>query len=328
VATLHAVRNPFARTRGAVQGKGLRQDRQNIVLHWFHRRRKIWPAATAPAEAGPDFLCVGMVKAATDWLFDQLLHHPDFWIPPVKELRYLNVTAPRMDNTVRKLSHYRNRRHPPERDADLAFLKEAAALAERLRDLEKYAALFRFRGERLSGDISPGYYDLDGETIAAIALRFPDIRIVLMVREPLERVWSHLSMREREGHFDAALLADVNAFARWFAQSEVRRACFATQVARLWAQHAPAVAFRHFFFDEVEKDARAPRADIIRFLGGDPRKRSGKLAPDYNRKANLPKLPMPDPVRAFLLGELAAEIRGCADLFRGPAERWPARYGL
>lgn len=298
------------------------------MLHWFHRRRRIWPDATAPAESGPDFLCVGMVKAATDWLFDQLLHHPDFWIPPVKELRYLNLAMPRLDNTVRKLSQYRNRRRLPERDADLAFLKEAAPLAERARDFEKYAALFRFRGERLSGDISPGYYDLDGDTIAAIARRFPHIRIVLMVREPLERVWSHLSMRQREGHFDAALLADVNAFARWFAQSEVRRSCFATQVAQRWAAHAPAVAFRHFFFDEVETDARVPRAKIIAFLGGDPRRRSGKLAADYNRKANLPKLPMPAPVKAFLLAELAEEIRGCAKAFGGPAQSWPARYGL
>jgi hypothetical protein len=299
-----------------------------FVLAWFHRRRKIWPDATAPAESGPDFLCVGMVKAATDWLFDQLSHHPDFWIPPVKELRYLNLAVPRLDNTVRKLAQYRNRRRPPARDADLAFLKEAAPLAERPRDLEKYAALFRFRGERLSGDISPGYYDLDGDTIAAIARRFPQIRIVLMVREPLERVWSHLSMREREGHFDAGLLADVNAFARWFAQSEVRRACFATQVARRWAEHAPAVAFRHFFFDDVEADARAPRAKIIEFLGGDPRQKSGKLAADYNRKANLPKLSMSAPVRAFLLAELAEEIRGCAALFGGPARAWPVRYGL
>ena len=298
------------------------------MFHRFHRRRKIWPDATAPAESGPDFLCVGMVKSATDWLFDQLSHHPAFWIPPAKELRYLNVAVPRMDNTLRKLAHYRSRRTPPARDADLAFLKEAAALAERPRDLEKYAALFRFRGERLSGDISPGYYDLDGDTIAAIARRFPGIKVVLLVREPFERVWSHLSMRQREGHFDAKLLEDVNAFAHWFAESEVRRACFATQVARAWAQHAPEISFRHFFFDDVERDARAPRAQIIEFVGGDPRNKSGKLKPGYNRKANLPKLTMPAPVRAYLLSELAEEIRVCARLFGGPAAHWPARYGL
>lgn len=276
----------------------------------------------------PDFLCVGMAKAATDWLFDQLRNHPDFWIPPVKELRYLNLPTPLLDNTVRKLSHYRPKRRAPERDADFLFMREAAGLAGKPRDLEKYAALFRYKGRRLAGDISPGYYELEGDVIAAVAQRFPKIKIVLMVREPLERVWSHISMRQREGHFDAALLENVGAFANWFAASEVRRACFATQVARRWAEFAPQTAFQHFFFDDVDSRPHRVRADIVTYLGGDPRRKSGKLAPGYNRKANLPKLPLDKPIEAFLLDELAEEIRGCAELFGGPAKSWPGRYGL
>jgi hypothetical protein len=149
-----------------------------------------------------------------------------------------------------------------------------------------------------------------------------------MVREPLERVWSHLSMRGREGHFDAALLNDVNAFASWFTQSEVRRACFATEVAARWRISAPTITFRHFFFDDVESSPHIVRDDIIIYLGGNPRKKSGSIAPGYNRKANLPKLPSPEPIKSYLLDLLADEIRGCADVFGGPAKAWPARYGL
>ena len=290
--------------------------------------RFLFDGAATRGVPEPDFLCVGMVKAATDWLFDQLLHHPDFWIPPVKELRYLNVAVPHMDNTLRKLSHYKSARRWPARDGTLAFLQEASALAEQPRNFEKYAALFRFKGARLSGDISPGYYDLDDETITSLARHFPKLKIILMVREPLERVWSHISMRCREGHFDAALLNDVTAFSRWFAESEVRRACFATQVAQNWARFAPNVRFRYFFFDDVEAKPEAVRAEIVAFLGGNPRKKSGKLAAGYNRKANLPKLPMPEPIKAFLLAELTGEIRGCANVFGGPAQKWPARYEL
>jgi hypothetical protein len=39
---------------------------------------------------GPDFLCVGAQKAGTQWLYDQLQHHPDFWMPPIKELHYFD----------------------------------------------------------------------------------------------------------------------------------------------------------------------------------------------------------------------------------------------
>src|SRR5438094_376898 len=39
-------------------------------------------------DARPDFLCVGAHKGGTTWLYQQLDSHPDFWMPPVKELHY------------------------------------------------------------------------------------------------------------------------------------------------------------------------------------------------------------------------------------------------
>ena len=41
-------------------------------------------------DASPDFLCVGAQKAGTSWLYRQLEPHPDFWMPPVKELHYFD----------------------------------------------------------------------------------------------------------------------------------------------------------------------------------------------------------------------------------------------
>jgi hypothetical protein len=40
--------------------------------------------------ARPDFLCVGVHKGGTTWLYQQLDSHPDFWMPPLKELHYLD----------------------------------------------------------------------------------------------------------------------------------------------------------------------------------------------------------------------------------------------
>ena len=40
--------------------------------------------------SGPDFICFGGQKGGTRWLFDQLSHHPDFWMTSVKELHYVN----------------------------------------------------------------------------------------------------------------------------------------------------------------------------------------------------------------------------------------------
>jgi len=43
--------------------------------------------------AGPDFLCVGIHKGGTTWLYQQLDSHPNFWMPPLKE-RTLIGNAP------------------------------------------------------------------------------------------------------------------------------------------------------------------------------------------------------------------------------------------
>ena len=40
--------------------------------------------------ARPDFLCVGVHKGGTTWLYQQLESHPDFWMPPLKELHYFD----------------------------------------------------------------------------------------------------------------------------------------------------------------------------------------------------------------------------------------------
>ena len=42
---------------------------------------------------GPDFFCIGAQKGGTRWLFDQLDHHPGFWMPPIKELHYFDRSS-------------------------------------------------------------------------------------------------------------------------------------------------------------------------------------------------------------------------------------------
>src|ERR1700754_5013238 len=122
-----------------------------------------------PVEAGPDFLCVGMQKAGTGWLYDQLQHHPDFWMPPIKEIHYLHQEEPKIANAVAMLKHEkqaargkvqrRNRRELEPRD--MQFLTEIVRLAGHKRDFAKYASLFRFKDGKLSGDVTPGYSALE-----------------------------------------------------------------------------------------------------------------------------------------------------------------------
>src|SRR5690349_9661304 len=79
--------------------------------------------------AQPDFLCVGVHKGGTTWLYQQLDSHPDFWMPPLKELHYFDQLS-----RVQRSSASRCRD-----ERDLCFLQSIESLNTKpYLDLEHY----------------------------------------------------------------------------------------------------------------------------------------------------------------------------------------------
>src|SRR5204862_5410398 len=108
-----------------------------------------------------------------------------------------------------KLSRVKERPPHRERDErDARFLERLQKLSERSYiDLEQYAQLFAPKGSRLSGDISPTYSMLNDEVIERIVHYLPDVKVIFLARDPVERAWSQLSMgvrREMIQPFDAS----------------------------------------------------------------------------------------------------------------------------
>ena len=117
--------------------------------------------------ARPDFLCVGVHKGGTTWLYQQLDSHPDFWMPPLKELHYFDQLS-----RVQRPSSSRCR---DERDR--RFLESINSLSAKPDiDFEHYARLFEPKGPLLSGDISPNYSTLSNKVIRQIVGYFPNIK--------------------------------------------------------------------------------------------------------------------------------------------------------
>lgn len=103
----------------------------------------------------PDFLVVAPPKTGTTWLADRLRTHPDLFIPAEKELRYFDHLW-------------------------------------RSRDIGWYGSLFTRPAGRLAGDVTPSYALLPGGAIAHLRALRPDLKIVMLMRDPLARAWSHL----------------------------------------------------------------------------------------------------------------------------------------
>jgi hypothetical protein len=304
-----------------------------------------------PRMEGPDFICVGMPKAGTGWLYDQLEAHPDFWMPPVKELVYLNYRHPPLGFVDDKGRVFRRRRdrkprvqnetmpdrrpttaerlihRDPLDERDSAFLRYASTGRGKPRDLEFYASLFQFKGGLLSGDITPPYCNLREDAIAKVAQRFPSARILLLVRDPIARAWSRICMAHEGGNLDTALLDNAESLRAFLQETHRVGGLRATAVCERWRKAAPSMAFQFFFFDEIAAAPEKIRRDILRFLGADPEKKSGAIPPDYNRKAKT-KLEMTRPARDVLVDHFQDELKASADIFGGPACAWPSTYGL
>jgi hypothetical protein len=286
---------------------------------------------------GPDFLCIGMQKAGTDWLFDQLQFHPDFWMPPVKEFHYFDRKRPKANAQVGRAKKILNL--SPQRlakkqalrrswdDRDRAFLKEASQLQGL--DVAQYASLFRFKQDLLSGDITPGYSALGEGMIRAINRGLPGVKIVLLVRDPVARAWSQISMAYRNDNFDASVLEKPEDFMEFLRTSDlVNDRSFPTRIFERWNRCGSELQVQYFLFDQIEADSETARADILRFLGADPAKKSGAISAGHNRKSKLAKLPLEPKIKDRLIEHFRDELRACADLFGGTAREWPSRYGV
>ena len=291
-----------------------------------------------PAAVGPDFLCIGMLRTGTAWLFDQLQFHPDFWMPPIKEMQYLNrrnkigrnagdmlratpqpPRRPKMNQAARR----------PWDERDIEFLTEMASHDGKPLDVQRYASLFRQKRNLKSGDVSPQYGSLSGDVIKDVARHLPDTRALLLVRDPVARAWSHICFLNRRGRVDGALFRDPAEFREYLSNSQkLRRLSFPSEIIRCWREHAPALSTRFFFFDDIAERPEDARREILVFLGADPAKPSGDLTSDHNKKSKLKKPELADDIKAVLVEYFAQELRDCAVLFGGHAKNWAAKYGV
>ncbi|HVV64257.1 MAG TPA: sulfotransferase [Rhizomicrobium sp.] len=294
----------------------------------------ITPAPNRRTIEGPDFICIGMPKAGTRWLFDQLSHHPEFWMPASKGVHYFRAKgSPKMSAVARHLERVekgkrRARGHELDERNQL-FLRDAVALGSKPRDLRAYASLFRHKGAQLSGDITAAYADLKEQTIEEIAASLPNVKIVLLVREPVSRAWSRASMAWRKNEFDETILHDIDRLREYIGETSwlSMENSSPTRIIARWRAHAPNLEFRYFLFDDLVADADELRKRILTFLGADP-DLQGKLPPSHNQKSEHEKLKVPEQAMAAMAEHYKDELRACAELLGGAARNWPARYGF
>lgn len=168
------------------------------------------------------FLGIGAQKAGTTWLYEQLRQHPQLAFPLGKE------------------AHFWNRAHDASQVAD--YLQCLAAT------------------EAPAGEITPAYGMLPLATIREIHAHAPQLRLIYIMRNPLERAWSAALMALERAEMRIEEASDQWFIDHFHSAGSRRRGDYETCL-RNWRAVFPAEQLLVLRFEEI---ATAPEALLKR----------------------------------------------------------------
>jgi Sulfotransferase family len=194
----------------------------------------------------PNLYIVGAAKSGTTSLYHYLRQHPDVFMPSYKEPHFFSRVKPKPELEV--------------------FLKHISGEAE-------YLNLFDKTSAKIIGEASTSYL-WDKDTPQRIAQVAPDAKIIIMLRQPVERAFSHYLNNVREAYekrdFHQAILEDLQATEKGWGISSlyVDLGYYCEQVERYLTVFGKNVHV--IFFEEFTKDIPAQVEQVFKFLEIDP----------------------------------------------------------
>jgi hypothetical protein len=247
----------------------------------------------------PDLFYLGPQRTGSTWLHANLSRHPEVHLHRDKETFYFSTLgrpeAPRyrFDYLEDYLASFR--------EGPIELL------------LKNYHALRRCRSfyrPRVRGDFTASYGILEEGVIAQIVRFRPDTRGIILVRDPVERVWSHAKKDLVRGRDRAADDTALLGFIR--STDQLRRADYRGIIDR-WRRH---LAPGHLFVAPYERIAIDPAAlldEISNFLG--IRRLGGASRRHVTTRQNITEGgSVPDHLRPEVEAALASALVSCGDL--------------
>src|SRR5207244_12701498 len=153
-------------------------------------------------------------------------------------------------------------------------------------------------------------------------------KVIFLGRDPVERLWSHLSMEVHYRQIEPFDATNIDEVHRNLLRRGMLLRSYPSVVVARWKRYVDPDQFRVYFFDDLQRNPAELRRSILRFLGADPDKPSGQLSADNNSWTRMEKLPLTNEIRSHLARFFKKELKTCAARLGGPARDWPARYGF
>ena len=219
------------------------------TLRWV----KVAPGTSL--ERFPDFMIVGPQRTGTSWLYVNLRFHPEIQLSRPKEIFFFSSLKSRHPKrfVTDDLGWYlRFFRDPPW----LWVAKTGACLA-------KYGRPYR---PRVRGESTASYASLDTEVIDDIVRLNPGLKVLLMVRNPVDRAWSDAQyyFEQRNRKIRDVPFADLREF--YTDPYQVSCGQYSRNVDN-WSARLRPGNFLAGRFDDIAAHPERMLREVMRFLG-------------------------------------------------------------
>lgn len=281
--------------------------------------------------AGPDLLVVGGQRCATTWLANVLRKHPEVWISPVKEIHYFDQQRPGSDPGAfrrRYLGHLRKRfRQNLRRVVRLeapCWWDFRYFLVPRSDDW--YCSLFRSaqRKGRLAGEATPAYALLSEEVYRTLAEWNPNLRVIMVMREPVSRSWSAVKNWSRKNRAGQATREELIECAQW--PENLARSEYWNTIERLERVFDRNRIF-YGFYDDLADDPVGFVDSVLRFLNVDNLK-AAAITESEQSERKPPKSDVPTEFRSKMEPYFLDGVASLCSRFGGAPCRWQEEYAV
>jgi len=233
----------------------------------------------------PNFLIVGTAKAGTTSLYYYLKRHPEVYMSPVKEPLFFICNC--YDSNI-------------------------------VKTFEEYSNLFsRVKNETAIGEASAAYLYHYKEAIPKIKSILGKVKIIIILRNPVDRAFSNYMHHVRDGKeslaFEDALKNETDRIKdNWLSSWHYTQFGFYYKQVKAYFENFSNVGV--WLFDDLKNDPARMMSDIYRFLGVDSSFKNEFLGIRYNATGVAKNklihhiLAQPNPVKSLAKKLLQAAV--------------------
>ena len=179
----------------------------------------------------PDFLGIGLRKTGTTWLYENLHEHPEVFVGPRKSLYYFD-------------KHF----------------------SDSLQSYLDYFKAFKQSDKKAKGEVTTGYALMPEGRIRFLRRILPDVRLILLLRNPIEREWSLVVHRCVQHRIPVESLTEAEMLAL-FRKSTIYRLGGYTALLERWCSIFPPEQLHIGLYDDIKACPQKLLAGVFAHIG-------------------------------------------------------------